>query len=109
MLPSEMIILMAIVVNEKAGKKFLNRPMDITSEYIGYLYNSLLNRGYLKHRVPTYYQLTPAGREAIFDFIKKNKNMSKDIVKRLHLLGIEISPQQLQKIDKLEKESINAK
>jgi predicted transcriptional regulator len=97
MLPSEMIILMAIVVDGKTGKKFLARPMDITSEYIGYLYNSLVNRGYLKHRGLAEYQLTPAGREAIFDFIRKNRSRSKDVVKRLQLLGIEMSPDQVQK------------
>jgi predicted transcriptional regulator len=109
MLPSEMIILMAVVVNGKTGKKLLSRPMDITGEYIGYLYNSLVIRGYLKHRGSADYQLTPAGREAIFAFIRKNKGRSKDIVKRLQLLGIEMSPDQIQKIDKLEKEAINVK
>jgi predicted transcriptional regulator len=106
MLPSEMIILMAIVVNRETGKKLLNRQMDVTGEYIGYLYNSLVNRGYLKHHGAAAYQLTPAGREAIFDFIRKNKTRSKDMVKRLQLLGIEISPEQVQK---LEKEAIKAK
>jgi len=109
MLPSEMIILMAIVVNGKTSKKFLTRPMDITNEYIGYLYNSLVNRGYLKHRGLADYQLTPVGREAIFEFIRKNRSRSKDVVKRLQLLGIEMSPDQVQKIEKLEKEAINAK
>jgi predicted transcriptional regulator len=109
MLPSEMIILMAVVVNGKTGKKFLSRPMDITGEYIGYLYNSLVIRGYLKHRGSADYQLTPVGREAIFDFIRKNRSRSKDVVKRLQLLGIEMSPDQIQKIDKLEKEAINVK
>jgi predicted transcriptional regulator len=109
MLPSEMIILLAIVVNGKTGEKFLTRPMDITSEYIGYLYNSLVNRGYLKHHGWADYQLTPAGRAAILDLIRKNKSRSKDVVKRLQLLGIEMSSGQIQKIDKLEKEAISAK
>ena len=106
MLPSEMIILMAIVVNKKMGKTLLTRPMDITGEYVGYLYNSLVNRGYLRHKRSAIYELTPVGREAIFDFIKQNRARSRDVVKRLHLLGIEISREQAKKIDKLEEEAI---
>jgi predicted transcriptional regulator len=108
MLPSEMIILMAIVMNNKIGKKVLTRPLDITSEYIGYLFNSLVNRGYLKQHGSQGYQLTAVGREEIFNFIRKNKTRSKDVVKRLRLLGIEISPNQEEKIYKLEKEAIKA-
>lgn len=101
-----MIILMATVVNTKKGNKLLTHPMDVTSEYIGYLYNSLVNRGYLKHRSSTVYQLTPTGREAVFDFMKKNKTRSKDISERLKMLGIDISPEQEHKIEKMGKESI---
>ena len=106
MLPSEMIILMAIAVNKNNGKKLLTRPMDVTSEYIGYLYHSLVKRGYLKRHSSAHYQLTPLGKEAILEFLHKNKTMAKDIVKRLQILGIEISPAQEQKIGKLEKEAI---
>ena len=109
MLPSEMIILMATVVNTKTGNKLLTRPMDITSEYIGYLYNSLVNRGYLKGHRTTGYQLTVIGREAIFDFIRKNKTRSQDVVKRLKMLGIEISPGQEQKIEKMGKAAIKVR
>ena len=107
MLPSEMIILMAIVVNKNTGKKLLTRPMDVTGEYIGYLYNSLVSRGYLREHRSTSYQLTAIGKEAILEFIRKNKTKAKDVVKRLKLLGIEISPEQEQKIGKLEKEAIS--
>jgi predicted transcriptional regulator len=109
MLPSEMIILMAIVVNGKISRKLLSRPLDISSEYIGYLYNSLVNRGYLKHRGADGYQLTPTGRETIFDFLKKNKTMSQEIVKRLQMLGIAISPEQAQKIYQMEKEAVQVR
>jgi len=109
MLPSEMIILMATVVNTKTGDRLLTRPMDITSEYIGYLYTSLVNRGYLKGHRKTGYQLTVMGREAIFEFIRKNRTRSNDVVKRLKMLGIEISPEQEQKIEKLEKEAIKVR
>ena len=109
MLPSEMIILMAIVVDKNAGNKLRTRPMDVTGEYIGYLYNSLVNRGYMKETRTRGYQLTPTGREAVFDFLKQNKNRSKDVVKRLQLLGIDISPAQEQRIDKLEKEAVKTR
>ena len=109
MLPSEMIILMAITINKNTGQKLLTRPMDVTSEYIGYLYDSLVNRGYLSGHRSTGYQLTTIGREAIFDFLKKNNHKASDIVNRLRLLGIEISPEQEQRIGKIEREAIKAK
>ena len=109
MLPSEMIILMAIVVNKNTGKKLLTRPMDVTGEYIGYLYNSLVSRGYLRGHRSTGYQLTAIGREAVLEFVQKNKTKAKDVVKRLQLLGIEISPEQEQKLGRLEKEAIKAR
>jgi hypothetical protein len=109
MLPSEMIILMAISINKNTGRKLLTRTMDVTSEYIGYLYNSLVNRGYLRGHRSTGYQLTTIGREAIFDFIKKNNSRSADVVKRLRVLGIEISPEQEQRISNLRREVIKAK
>ena len=110
MLPSEMIILMAIVVNNKIGQNVLTRPLDITREYIGYLFNSLVNRGYLKQRgFGGGYQLTATGREEIFSFIRKNRTRSKDVVKRLRLLGIEISPVQEEKIYMLEREAVKVR
>ena len=105
MLPSEIIILMTIVVDGKAGKKLLTHLLDISSEYIGYFYNSLVNRGYLKRHGSDSYQLAPAGREAILDFLKKTQTMSKDIVKRLRSLGMELNPKQVQKIEKMEQEA----
>lgn len=109
MLPSEMIILMAISINKNTGQKLLTRPMDVTSEYIGYLYNSLVNRGYLTGHKSTGYKLTTIGREAIFDFLKKNNTRSADIVNRLRLLGIEISPEQEKRIGKIEREVVRIK
>jgi len=107
MLPSEMVILMAIVVNGNFGKELLTRPMDITSEYIGYLYNSLVNRGFLKHKATTGYQLTSAGRKAISDFVKRNKTRTEDVVKRLQLLGIEVNLEGVYNINQLGKDAIN--
>ena len=88
MLPSEMVILMSTAVNKKSSKQILARPMDITSEYIRYLYNSLVTRGYLKKRGERDYQLTPAGKEAVAGFLKRNSHRTGDFMKRLELLGI---------------------
>jgi predicted transcriptional regulator len=109
MFPSEMIILMAIAAGEDTGKKLLTRPMDITSEYIGYLYHSLVKRGYLKRHGSARYQLTAIGREALVEFLRKNGTRAQDVVKRLKLLGIEISPKQERELSKLEKEAIKVK
>jgi len=109
MFPSEMIILMAIAVNKAASKKLLNRPMDVTGEYIGYLYDSLVRRGYLKKDGSRGYQLTSKGRETLLELLYENKTRIKDTIKRLQQLGIEISQEQEQEIDKLEKEAIEVK
>jgi len=109
MFPSEMIILMAIAVNKDAGKKLLNRPMDVTGEYIGYLYDSLVRRGYLKKDSSRAYQLTSKGREALFELLCENKTRIKDMIKRLQQLGIEINQEQEQEIDKFEREAIEVK
>lgn len=102
MFPSEMVILMAIVVTEGSSKKPLTRPMDVTGEYIGYLCNSLVRRGYLGRNTATGYQLTSKGRQTLLEFIQKNKNRVNDAVKMLRQLGIEDS----QAIKKLEKKEI---
>lgn len=73
MLPSAMIILMATAVDKDYGKKLITRPASITDEYIGYLYTSLVKRGYLRKLRSRSYNLTPVGREAILEFIKKMK------------------------------------
>ena len=105
MFPSEMAILMAIAATRDSGKKLLTRPMDVVGEYIGYLYDSLVSRGYLKRDSSREYQLTPRGREALFEFLCKNKTGAKDTIKILQQLGIETN----QQVDKLEKEAIKVK
>ena len=105
MFPSEMVILMATAVARDSGKKLLTRPMDVTGEYIGYLNDSLVRRGYLKENSSRGYQLTSKGRESLFEFLHENKNRVKEAIKTLQQLGIEIS----QEIDKLEKEAIEVK
>jgi len=96
---------MAIAVNRDAGKKLLTRPMDVTSEYIGYLHDSLVNRGYLRGNRSRGYQLTSIGREALLEFLHKNETKAKDMIKRLQQLGIEYT----QEMDKLGKEVIEVK
>ena len=105
MFPSEMVILMAIAVNKDAGNKLLTRPMDVTSEYVGYLYQSLVRRGYIKGGGLRGYQLTPMGRQVILEFLYKNGNRANDVIKRLQRLGIECSDG----VDKLGKEGIKVK
>ena len=100
MFPSEMVILMAIAVTRDSGKKLRNRPMDITGEYIGYLYDSLVRRGFFKWHTLKGYQLTPNGRKAIHQFLRENETRAKDTIEMLRLMGIESS----QKIDQLEAE-----
>ena len=105
MFPSEMAILMAIAVTRGAGEKLLNRPMDVVGKYVGYLYDSLVTRGYLKRGGSTGYQLTPKGREALFEFLYENKAKVKDAITALQRLGIEINLEE----DSLEKEAIRVK
>ena len=109
MFPSEMVILMAITVTRNSGKELLTRPTDVIGEYIGYLYDSLVRRGYIKGSSSRGYQLTSKGMEALFEFLRENKARVKNTIIRLQQLGIEISQEQKQKIDKLEKEAIEVK
>ena len=71
----------------------------------GYLYDSLVNRGYIKATGSREYQLTSRGREALFEFLCKNKTGAKDTIKILQQLSIEIN----QQVDRLEKETAEVK
>ncbi len=102
MFPSEAAMLMAIVSTKDSGEKLLAHPMDVVGEYISYLCDSLLERGYLKKDGSREYQVTPPGREALLEFLYQNKTEVKDAIKTLQQLGIEVS----QRADKLEKETI---
>ena len=104
MFPTEMVILMAIAVARDSSKKLLTQPMDVTGEYIGYLYDSLVRRGYLKGNRLRGYQLTSKGGEALVEFLHQNRSRLKDTIKTLEQLGIESS----QEINKLEKETTEA-
>ena len=105
MFPSQMVILMAIAVAGDSGKKLLTRPMDVTGEYIGYLYDSLVRRGYIMEKGPIKYELTPKGRETLFEFLHQNKSRVKETVRRLKQLGILTG----QGTGKLEREAIGVK
>ena len=65
MFPSETVILTDIARNKDSGKQLVNRPMDIISEYISYLCDSLVRRGYIKGNRTKGYQLTSMGRGAL--------------------------------------------
>ena len=79
--------------------------MDVVGEYIGYLYDSLVSRGYLKRDSSRECQLTSKGREVLFEFLYQNETKVKDAIKTLQQLGIEIN----QRADKLEKEAIKVR
>lgn len=104
MFPSEMAILMAVAANNGSGKNLINRPMDITGEYIGYLYDSLVSRGYLKGNGAKGYQLTSTGGMTLLEFLQENEARVKDTIRRLKKLGIEYS----QEMDKLRKERLGS-
>ena len=106
MFPSEMVILMAIAKAGDSGEKLLTRPMDVVGEYIGYLYNSLVTRGYIQRNSPRGYQLTIRGKRVLSDFLHENRARVKDTIKTLQQLGIKVSPEE---IDKLEREAIKVR
>ncbi len=66
-----------------AGKELLTRPMDVTGEYIGYLYNSLVGRDYLKRSNLNGYRLTSKGRETLLKFLQRNGTRTADTLRRL--------------------------
>ncbi len=105
MFSSEMIILMAMALTRDSGNKLLTHPMDVTDEYIGYLYDSLVKRGYLKKNGTRAYQLTPKGKETLFEFLHQNKSRFTNAIRTLQQLDIEIS----QDVDKLVEEAIGAR
>ena len=93
MFPSEMLILMASAAARDSSKKLLANRMDVVDEYIGYLYDSLVKRGYLKRSSSGEYQLTSMGNEVFFEFLHYNRTRARDMIERLQQLGIEVSPE----------------
>ena len=105
MFPSEMVILMAIAGTRDLGSRLLTRPMDVTGEYIGYLYHSLVTRGYLKRGHPRCYHLTPKGKESLAEFLRGNRARVQHTVRTLQQLGIEVGTE----IDKQKREAVEIK
>ena len=91
MFPSEMVVLLAMVLPGDSGMTLLNRPMDIMNEYIGSLYNSLAWRGYLTKKGSKRYKLTSLGKDTLTEFLNENRAQIGDISKALQQLGIESS------------------
>ena len=65
MFPSEKVILTDIARSKDSAKQLMNRPMDIINEYICYLCDSLVRRGYIKGNRTKGYRLTSMGREIL--------------------------------------------
>ena len=105
MFPSEMVILLAIALSGSSGMTLRSRPVDVMNEYIGYLYNSLVRRGYLRKSGSKGYKLTSKGSEALLTFLNENRAQAEDIIKALHQLGVEST----YKIEELGKEVIGVK
>ena len=105
MFPGEMVILMATALPEDWGEKLLMRPMDVASEYIGYLYHSLVARSFLMENGSGKYRLTTKGRKALLWFMHEDKAGVNDVIETLQQLDIGAS----RKADKLEKEVIGVK
>ncbi len=99
MLPGEMVILMAIGVTRDSGKELLTRQMDVSSEYIGDLCDSLIERGYIEGNNSSGYQLTWTGMAVLVEFLLQDKAGIRDTVQALQHLDIDRS----QEIDKLAK------
>jgi len=98
----EMVILMAIGVSRDSGKRLLAQPVGRERDYIGYLCDSLVKRGFLKGNKTRGYELTLMGMKTLFEFLLENKNRARDMVKTLRRLGIECS----QDVDELVEEAV---
>ena len=100
MLPSEMEIMLAIALNKNIAKKLVDGSMDVISEYFGYLFNSMVKRGYIKGNRAKGYQLTLRGKTTLVKYLRKNETRDKAAIEQLKQLSIECS----NKMDKLRKE-----
>jgi len=104
MFPSEMAILMDIEKNKDSGKQLANRPMDVISEYIGYLCDSLARRGYITVNRTKGYQLTSMGRRTLMEFLKENEARVKDTISKLNQVRVKYG----QEMDRLRKEQLRS-
>ena len=105
MFPSEMAILMAIALAGDSVDRVLDRPRDVTSEYISYLYGSLVKRGYLKKGGSGGYRLTSKAEKTLTEFLLENKDKVNELVRILQKLSIETTPE----MDEIEKKAISVR
>lgn len=91
MFPHEMLILMALFCTGVAGAQKLNRPQDITSEYIGYQYDSLVRRGYLAKHAEEGYRLTQKGKAILLQLAKNQRSRVDETIVTLNQMGIDTS------------------
>jgi len=89
MFPSEMVVLMAMASTGQSLSKLLGRPENVPSDYVDYLYKSLIRRGYLNENNSESYKLTVKGRLAIYNFLRQNETKVQNLAEALQNLGIE--------------------
>ena len=102
MFPTELAILMAIVIAKNSDNGLDTRSTDVPGAYIDRLYSSLVIRGYIKRNGSEKYLLTEKGREVFFEFLRENGTRLGDATRTLQRLGIETS----QRIHELEKQAV---
>ena len=105
MFPGEMVILMAASLPGDWGEKLLMRPTNVASEYIGYLYDSLVVRGFLMKNGFRKYSLTAKGSKALLWFMHEDKAGVKDAIATLLQLDIGAG----RKVDKVEEKVVGVK
>ena len=71
MFPSEIEILMAADKIRAFNKSRLIHSTDVIGEYIGYIYDSLVRRGFIREERLTGYEITKKGRERISEYLSK--------------------------------------
>ena len=103
MFPVEVEILLAIAANKNSHRKLIN-TLDVVGEYIGYLHDSLVRRGYLEVNKTKGYQITAKGTKAILDFLRERQDKADYTMKKLKQLGVEYS----NKMDKTSKAQLAA-
>jgi len=89
MFPSEMVVLMAIATTSKAYGKSDGQAAETSNDYTSHLYESLIQRGYLRETGIHKYQLTTKGKVVVREFLHDNKTKVGDIISTLKELGIE--------------------
>ncbi len=71
MFPSEIEILKAADKIQEFNQSRLIHSTDVIGEYIGYIYDSLVRRGFIRGDRSTGYEITKKGRERISEYLSK--------------------------------------